>query len=235
MNMDKFLEDLEDLRRQLRNVNRPIDDEEMASIILTAVESTHRTVVRMFNQDENPPDLNRVLNTLRGEAEIDNAENERVVGKEDKEEDKKLIGSMKRGKDKQPQKGKLPKKNGGGKKPYVETRMCHYCVKKGHLQAICKFRLADWKKKKQNDSDNDDDSDAGRAPAKKKKKKSETVGLMRWTKNSARRESIGMIQAVEDRMVMATTSNLHPHEWILDTGTGVHVCTCEENGRVGDG
>ncbi|KAE9353649.1 hypothetical protein PF008_g4912 [Phytophthora fragariae] len=223
--MDKFLEGLEDLRRQLENMNMPIEDADMASIILTAVESTHRTIVRMFNQDGNPPDLNRVLNTLRGEAEIDSAENERNAGKESDEEDKKQIGSMKQGKGKPPQKGKLPKKKGGGKKPYVENRKCHYCGEKGHLQAACRFRLADLKKK-QEKSDDEDDSEAGNIPA-RKNKKSNTVGMMRWTKNSARSESIGMLQAVTDQSILAATTNSHPQEWMLDTGTGVHVCTSD--------
>ncbi|EGZ09053.1 hypothetical protein PHYSODRAFT_407790, partial [Phytophthora sojae] len=74
MNMDKYLEDLEDYRRQLENMNDPITDADMASIILTGVEGTHRNVVRMFNRDVNPPDLERVLNTLRSEAEMDEAE-----------------------------------------------------------------------------------------------------------------------------------------------------------------
>ncbi|EGZ14890.1 hypothetical protein PHYSODRAFT_419355, partial [Phytophthora sojae] len=45
-NMDKYLESLEDYRRQLENMNSPISDDEMARIILTSVEETHRNVIR---------------------------------------------------------------------------------------------------------------------------------------------------------------------------------------------
>ncbi|KAJ8524360.1 hypothetical protein ON010_g16758 [Phytophthora cinnamomi] len=68
MKMDKYLEDLGDYRRQIEKMNDQIGDAEMASITLTGVEGTHRNVVRMFNRDENPPDLERVLNSLRSEA-----------------------------------------------------------------------------------------------------------------------------------------------------------------------
>ncbi|EGZ13725.1 hypothetical protein PHYSODRAFT_446813, partial [Phytophthora sojae] len=46
VNMDKYLEDLEDYRRQLENMNDSITDADMASIILTGVEGTHRNVMR---------------------------------------------------------------------------------------------------------------------------------------------------------------------------------------------
>ncbi|KAJ8576911.1 hypothetical protein ON010_g2299 [Phytophthora cinnamomi] len=76
MKMDKYLEDLEDYRRQLENMNDQIGDAEMASSILTGVEGTHRNVVRTFNRDENPPNLERVLNSRRSEAEMDEVDDE---------------------------------------------------------------------------------------------------------------------------------------------------------------
>lgn len=71
----------------------------MAKIILTGVEGTHRNVMRLFNQVGVRPDLDRVRNTLRGEAEMDKAEEEQNRSSKDKEEkDDKIIGSVKKGK-----------------------------------------------------------------------------------------------------------------------------------------
>ncbi|GMF18667.1 unnamed protein product [Phytophthora fragariaefolia] len=114
MQMDKYLEDLEDYRRQLENMNDRIGDAEMASITLTGVEGTHRNVVRMFNRDANPPDLERVLNYLRSEAEMDEAEAENTdTSKKKKDEGDKMIGSVK---GKRVWQGKKQNKVGPGKK-----------------------------------------------------------------------------------------------------------------------
>ncbi|ETK75724.1 hypothetical protein L915_17708, partial [Phytophthora nicotianae] len=94
MNMDKYLEDLEDYCRQLENINDTITDADMASIVLTGVEGTHRSVVRMFNRDDEPSNLERVLNTLRGEAEMDQADEEKNGDTKNKEESSK-IGAVK--------------------------------------------------------------------------------------------------------------------------------------------
>ncbi|GMF32743.1 unnamed protein product [Phytophthora fragariaefolia] len=141
MKMDKYLEDLEDYRRQLENMNDRIGDAEMASIILTGVEGTHRNVVRMFNRDANPPDLERVLNSLRSEAEMDEAEAENTdTSKKKKDEGDKMIGSVK---GKRAWQGKKQNKVGPGKKAqgsgaWKETRECHFCHKVGHLRAKCR-------------------------------------------------------------------------------------------------
>ncbi|POM81883.1 Hypothetical protein PHPALM_73 [Phytophthora palmivora] len=77
-NLDRYLEELEDYRRQLENMNTAISDNEMANITLTGVEGILRNLVRIFHRDDNPPTLNQVLNSLRGEAETDKAEKERI-------------------------------------------------------------------------------------------------------------------------------------------------------------
>ncbi|OWZ00986.1 hypothetical protein PHMEG_00027711, partial [Phytophthora megakarya] len=162
-NMDKYLEDLEELddyRRQLENMNNVITDEDMASIILTGVEGTHRSVFRMFNRDDNHPTLTQVLNSLRGEAEMDKAEEERNKKVENYEDERKKIGSMKKSKGNKPWKSKKHKKISGGKK-VSETRDCWYCKIPGHLRANCKAWKADQNKPKRKDSDSDDDSAAG--------------------------------------------------------------------------
>ncbi|ETP05310.1 hypothetical protein F441_18052 [Phytophthora nicotianae CJ01A1] len=135
MNMDKYLEDLEDYRRQLENMNDTITDADMASIVLTGVEGTHRSVVRMFNRDDEPSNLERVLNTLRGEAEMDQADEEKNGDTKNKEESSK-IGAVK---GKKFPKGKKQNRVGQGKKAqgggaWKETRECFHCKKKGHLR-----------------------------------------------------------------------------------------------------
>ncbi|POM77284.1 Hypothetical protein PHPALM_5355 [Phytophthora palmivora] len=112
-NMDRYLEELEDYRRQLENMNTAISDNEMASIILTGVEGTHRNLVRIFNRDDNPPTLNQVLNSLRSEAEMDKAEEDRISKNEIEGEDHEQIGSMKKSKSKRPWKMKKQKKVSG--------------------------------------------------------------------------------------------------------------------------
>ncbi|KAG3084279.1 hypothetical protein PI124_g18830 [Phytophthora idaei] len=74
--MDMYLGYLEDFRRQLDNMNDSISDADMASIVLTGVERPHRNDVRMFIRDDKPPNLERVLNTLRGEIQMNLADAE---------------------------------------------------------------------------------------------------------------------------------------------------------------
>ncbi|KAJ8566648.1 hypothetical protein ON010_g6474 [Phytophthora cinnamomi] len=58
--MEKYLERLEDMRRQLANMNAAISDADMVNVILQGVVDSHRNVVRMFNRNSNggvTPDL----------------------------------------------------------------------------------------------------------------------------------------------------------------------------------
>ncbi|KAG6620376.1 uncharacterized protein IUM83_16383 [Phytophthora cinnamomi] len=74
--MEKYLERLEDMRRQLANMNAAISDADMVNVILQGVVDSHRNVVRMFNRNSNggvTPDLATVVNVLLGEAEADKA------------------------------------------------------------------------------------------------------------------------------------------------------------------
>jgi len=131
--MDKYLERLEDLRRQA-NMNAVIIDGEMAIIILQGMEATHRSVVQLFNSPNMvgagnlEPDLEVVLNTLRGEAERDKA-----IGRGVKSDDERPVKAMQaKPCDHDHQKKKPP--GGGGMKGKKETRTCFYCKKKGHLR-----------------------------------------------------------------------------------------------------
>ncbi|OWZ03552.1 polyprotein [Phytophthora megakarya] len=224
INMDKFLEELEDYRRQLENMNVIIHDAEMANIVLTAVEGTHRNFVQTFNRVENPPELNRVLNSLRSEAEIDKAEEEQ---KSTPNDDSKLIGAV-RGK--RSWKGKKQRRFGGSKKAqggkqWKETRECHHCHKVGHLKANCKALITKTKSS-EHDSDEDDNEATGTSrKTNLKQKKSKKIGFVgRWSKNP---HIIGMMQSAyaENLQVLACTSDMATQEWMLDTGTDVHVCT----------
>ncbi|POM66918.1 LOW QUALITY PROTEIN: Hypothetical protein PHPALM_17145 [Phytophthora palmivora] len=104
-NMDRYLEELEDYRRQLENMNTAISGNEMTSIILTKVEGRHRNLVRIFNRDDNPPTLNQALNSLICEAEMDKADNGRINHKQ--------IGSIKNSKNKRPRKMQKQKEISG--------------------------------------------------------------------------------------------------------------------------
>ncbi|GMF22868.1 unnamed protein product [Phytophthora fragariaefolia] len=82
---------------------------------------------------------------------------------------------------------------------------------------VCKLALRE--------RDEDDSEIRGKsAPEKKKNKK---IGFMgRWTKPPG---AIGMMRsssdAVTSRQIMACSSDEYTQEWMMDTGTDVHVCT----------
>ncbi|KAE8962915.1 hypothetical protein PF005_g30958 [Phytophthora fragariae] len=125
-------------------MNAIITDGEMANITLQGVETTHRCVVRLFNQPnmvgaENlEPDLDVVLNTPRGEAERGKS-----IGDGVKSDDERPVKAMQA-----KQWGQQKKKpfSGGRKKGKKETRTCYYCKKKGHLRAQCYAYKANQKK-----------------------------------------------------------------------------------------
>ncbi|KAG2760089.1 hypothetical protein PC129_g18423 [Phytophthora cactorum] len=145
MNMESYLDELKYMRRQLRNMNDPITDDEMAIILLQGVAFEFRGVVRMFDRDVhdgNVPALQEVLNTLHNEAELDNQRKVVVATKDkDKEPAKKLQVKE------QPQPGgkkRQQHQQAGGKRKFKknrkegpETRECFHCSKKGHLKKNC--------------------------------------------------------------------------------------------------
>ncbi|KAE8953314.1 hypothetical protein PF011_g32445 [Phytophthora fragariae] len=93
MDMDKYLDDMEAMRRQLRNMNDEISDTDMVKLILQGVAFEYRGVVRMFDKDVrdgNMPLLSEVLNTLRSEAEIDKQRNS-IGKKANKSEEAKIL------------------------------------------------------------------------------------------------------------------------------------------------
>ncbi|OWZ07983.1 hypothetical protein PHMEG_00019544, partial [Phytophthora megakarya] len=74
--MEKYIERVEDMRRQLVNMNAAIRDDEMVNIFLQSVVDSHRNVVRMFNRNNAggaAPNLVTIVNVLLGEAEADKA------------------------------------------------------------------------------------------------------------------------------------------------------------------
>jgi len=65
--MMTYLDRLEEMRRQLANMNAVIPDADMVNIVLQGVVDSHRNVVRMFNRDGAggaAPDLATVRNVL---------------------------------------------------------------------------------------------------------------------------------------------------------------------------
>ncbi|KAG3046015.1 hypothetical protein PC128_g24918 [Phytophthora cactorum] len=72
----RYLENLEDLRRKLANMNATISGGEVANGILQGMKATHQNAVRRFSSPSRvgagnlEPDFDVVLNTLRGKAEM---------------------------------------------------------------------------------------------------------------------------------------------------------------------
>ncbi|GMG14580.1 unnamed protein product [Phytophthora fragariaefolia] len=91
----------------------------------------------------------------------------------------------------------------------------------------CRKWLAEQKKKQKADQSDDEDDSETRGKSAPKKKKNKKVGFMgRWTKPSG---AIGRMRCSSDaaasRQIMACSSDEYTQEWMLDTGTDVHVCT----------
>ncbi|ETL80442.1 hypothetical protein L917_19067 [Phytophthora nicotianae] len=51
MDLDKYLDDMEAMRRQLRNMNETISDNEMVKVVLQGVAHEYRGIVRMFDKE----------------------------------------------------------------------------------------------------------------------------------------------------------------------------------------
>lgn len=166
-NMEQWLDDVEDIRRQLENMNEVIANIEMVNIILQGVEETHRNVVRIFNQPQpggQPVTLEVVLNTLRGEAETDKAHEEsmeapvaagvtKVMSAQQQPQHNQQSGQkQKRGKDDQAC---------DNKKAKLSNKKCWFCRKKGHLRHECFGYLAQQKKKAEDAVASNEGSDGG--------------------------------------------------------------------------
>ncbi|KAG6582973.1 Integrase, catalytic core protein [Phytophthora cinnamomi] len=207
--MEKYLEKLEDMRRQLTNMNAAIADEEMSRIVLQGAMDSHRNVVRLFNHNAggNAPDLTTVVNTLLGEAETDKA---CAVNATKNEGTTKLMVQTPVT---QNPKSKFKKKGGSGKKVTQENRKCFFCKKKGHLRADC----YGWKalQKKEQSFDQAGSSDKP------------TPLKMVWSGELGDSNNppvpIRMVRGQSD--IRCTTDRVH--DWMLDSGAGAHVCVNE--------
>ncbi|KAG3158776.1 hypothetical protein PC128_g21425 [Phytophthora cactorum] len=153
--MDKYLNRLMDMRRQLDNMNAIITDTEMVNVLLQGVVDSHRNVVRMFNRNNNggvAPDLTTVVNVLLGEDETDKA----CAAEACKEEVQATKIMAQQVASTNPKK-KFKKKGGDGKKATKENRKCFFCKKKGHLRAECFGYKALQAKRKAEGDDKDGD------------------------------------------------------------------------------
>ncbi|KAG4054021.1 hypothetical protein PC123_g10843 [Phytophthora cactorum] len=150
--MDKYLNRLMDMRRQLDNMNAIITDTEMVNVLLQGVVDSHRNVVRMFNRNNNggvAPDLTTVVNVLLGEDETDKA----CAAEACKEEVQATKIMAQQVASTNPKK-KFKKKGGDGKKATKENRKCFFCKKKGHLRAeFFGYKALQAKRKAEGDSD----------------------------------------------------------------------------------
>ncbi|KAG6949957.1 hypothetical protein JG688_00014406 [Phytophthora aleatoria] len=113
----RYLENLEDLRRKLANMNATISGRVGAGNL--------------------EPDFDVVLNTLRGKAEMPESIVHHV-----KSDDQRPVKAMKakpcdkqQPKKKSPTSGALGGRGRGGRNGGKETRTCFYCKRKGHLLA----------------------------------------------------------------------------------------------------
>ncbi|KAE9171394.1 hypothetical protein PF005_g27158 [Phytophthora fragariae] len=220
MDMDQYLDEMEAMRRQLRNLNEIISDAEMVKVILQGVAYEYRGIVLMFDKDVrdgNTPLLADVLNTLRSEAELDKQRSSsRKKGATPTEAGKILQVQQQQqqggsGKRKWKQKTGNKKKFKGKDGEFVETRTCHFCKKPGHLKRDCDEFLEKQRLKQQNA--------VGSAAKDGGKKKGASMSLIRWSgAGGGKPSSIGMV-------TMSDASTAPCDEWMVDTGAGVHVCT----------
>ncbi|KAF4146959.1 gag-polypeptide of LTR copia-type, partial [Phytophthora infestans] len=203
MDMESYPDELEHTRRQLRNMNDSITDDEMVKIVLQGVAFGFRGVVGMYDKDVrrgNIPALQEVLNTLRSEAELDNQRKVVVATKaKDKEPAKTLQaaeqlqpGAKKR---EQHQPARNRRKFNTKRKEKPDTRECFHCGKKGHLKKNC-FAL----------------------------RQETEVGVngfctIWWIKERVREHGETSIS-----IGMGVDGSTLRDEWMIDTGAGVHVC-----------
>ncbi|KAE8886485.1 hypothetical protein PF003_g29613 [Phytophthora fragariae] len=236
MDMDKYLDDMEAMRRQLRNMNDEISDTDMVKLILQGVAFEYRGVVRMFDKnvrDGNMPLLSEVLNTLRSEAEIDKQRNS--IGKKANKSEVAKILQVKQQQQFSGAKGKRrwkQNKNANMKKKFKgkdgqaeeETRTCFFCHRPGHLKRDCDEYLDKQRQKKAQKNGAPDEKTA----AKKR------MSLVRWSgAGGGKPSSIGMVRVndADDHDGQGTLAaavhscDANFDEWMVDTGAGVHVCT----------
>ncbi|KAF4131100.1 gag-polypeptide of LTR copia-type [Phytophthora infestans] len=195
--MESHLDDLEHIRRQLRSMNDPITDDEMAKLVLQGVAVEFRGVVRMCDKDVrggNVVELQEVLNTLHSEAKLDNQRKVVVATTAKDREPAKILqvaeqlqpGAKKR-EQHQPvsSRRKFKKKRREG----PETRECFYCGRKGHLTKNC-FAL------------------------RAKKQKSKSMAFVRW--GESRDESTDHGENAIS-MVMGADGSTLRDEWMIGT------------------
>ncbi|KAE9029193.1 Retrovirus-related Pol polyprotein from transposon TNT 1-94 [Phytophthora rubi] len=216
-NMERWLDNVESIRRQLENMHEMIPDQEMVNIILQGVEETHRNVVRIFNQQRpvgQPITLDIVLYALRGEAETDKAHQE---SKDDPAGGGATkVMSVQKQPYQQRQFGKKWKRGSGdppssNKKTKTGDKKCWFCKTKGHLRHECYGYLAQQKKKGEDSSASFSASSDG--------------GSMKMVQivNGHPVERIGMVTEVMNTVAMPMSFG----PWMMDSGAATHVCTEE--------
>ncbi|OWZ01629.1 hypothetical protein PHMEG_00026947 [Phytophthora megakarya] len=124
MNMDKFLDKMEHMRRQLRNMNDEITDSDMVKLIPQGVAFEYRGVVRMFDKERSSTS-NKSGNTIEEAKIMQMKQQQQVSGAKGKRHSKqnRKTNSFKKFKNKNGEAG--------------ETRTCYFCQMPGHLKRNC--------------------------------------------------------------------------------------------------
>lgn len=216
--MGVWLAEMEKFRRDLQHYNQGIPDEEFARILLGCVMKTHREVVRQYSQllfntlgGNGPPrvSFDQVMNALRSDDDMDLRAGSVAPAAAIASQTK--LGKGRKNKQrgqKQVNAGKQQNQNNqqAQKKEQGTKRKCYVCGDPGHIAATCPKRVgAD---------------------------ESESVSLekRRWqnrkkVNNEENAELFALCVAPQLSTVQASDWVI---EWILDSGSDVHVC-CDRN------
>lgn len=207
--IDKWLSELDDLRRQLYNLGKVIDDDEMVEIVLAGVILSHCETVRQFSRtlraDNNvaKPNLEQVKSTLLSESEIDS-----LVEQQAHPTTSVLLVDNQSGNHHGKQNHQRPTKDKRNNKKARRSGKCHYCGKAGHWAHECRKRQNDLKH---------GSSSATATPA--------TYSSNKWTVS----EPSNGICTVKRRIKQESPLRDDAATWILDSGSCTHVCCVEQS------